>query len=387
MSTELLTRPTWAEVSRTALQHNYATVRDYVAPSATVLAVVKANAYGHGAVECALALQQEGAKWFGVTTPEEGVKLRQAGVRGRILLMSGFWRGAEELVIEHNLTPAVWDWQHIELLETAAEKMDKAPQSIPVHLKVDTGMGRLGVPMNELPQTLSLLSSANFVMLEGVFSHLASSEVVDAPDVDAQIVRFDDACLAVTESGSSPLYFHLANSAAIATRERTWKNMVRPGISLYGYFLPLSSIVTGQTEHASELPVIPVLSWKTRIISIRDVDARTPIGYNGAFITQAPSRIAVLPVGYADGFSRHLSNRGRVLVRGDYASVVGNVSMDLVTIDVTGMPGVSIGDEVVLIGEQGHRKITAWELATHAQTIPYEVLCGISERVPRRYVD
>jgi alanine racemase len=382
-----ITRPTWAEISRTALQHNYATVRDYVAPGATVCAVVKADAYGHGAAECALAFQQERAKWFGVSTPEEGVKLREAGIRGRILLMSGFWRGAEDLIIEHNLTPAVWDWEHIELLENAAEKLDKAPQSVAVHWKVETGMARLGTSMDDLNQMISVLQSAQFVMLEGVFTHMASAEVVDAPDVDAQIVRFDDACMTITESGLAPVYFHMANSAGIVTRERTWKNMVRPGLSLYGYYLPFTSVLGGLADHAPELPVIPALTWKTRIIAMRDVDARTPVGYNGAYITQAPSRLAVLPVGYADGFSRHMSNRGRVLVRGDYANVVGNVTMDLVTIDVTGMPGVSIGDEVVLIGEQGNKKITAWEHASHASTIPYEILCGISARVPRKYVD
>jgi alanine racemase len=386
MSTRI-TRPTWAEISRTTLQHNYATVRDYVAPGATVCAVVKADAYGHGAVDCALAFQQEGAKWFGVSTPEEGVKLREAGVRGRILLMSGFWRGAEDLVIAHNLTPAVWDWEHIELLENAAEKLDRAPQSVAVHWKIDTGMGRLGTSAHDINHMISVLQAANFIMLEGVFTHLASAEVVDAPDVDAQVARFDDACSTITESGLSPVYQHMANSAGILTRERTWKNMVRPGLSLYGYYLPFTSVLGGLADTTPDLPVIPALSWKTRIIAMRDVDAHTPVGYNGAYITQGPSRLAVLPVGYADGFNRHMSNRGRVLLRGDYANVVGNVTMDLVTIDVTGMPGVSIGDEVVLIGEQGNKKITAWEHASHAGTIPYDILCAISARVPRKYVD
>lgn len=387
MASELITRPTWVEISRTALQHNYATVRDFVAPNATVCAVVKANAYGHGAVACALAFQQEGAKWFGVSTPEEGVQLREAGIGGHILLMSGFWRGAEEIVIQHDLTPTIWDWEHIERLENAAEKMDKAPQSVPVHLKVDTGMTRLGVSLKDLAQMLGALQEARFVMLEGVCTHLASSEIIDAPDVDAQILRFDDACLTVTESGLSPLYFHMANSAALTTRERTWKNMVRPGLALYGYQLPFTSVVTGIAEHTSELPLVPALTWKTRIIAVRDVDARTPVGYNGAYITQVPSRLAVLPVGYADGISRDQSNRGRVIVRGNFANMVGNVTMDMITVDVTGIPGVSVGDEVILIGEQGSRKITAWDHASHAQTIPYEVLCAIAARVPRRYVD
>lgn len=379
-------RPTWAEVSLTALQHNYSTIRDYVAPDAVVCAVVKANAYGHGGPQCAQALQKEGAKWFAVTSVEEGVELRKAGIRGRVLLLSGFWRGQEEAVLEYNLTPAVWDWSHIELLENAAEKMDRAPQSVAVHLKVDTGMARLGTSLSELTAMIQVLQSSNFVMLEGVFSHMASADVVDGPESEAQLVRYDDAVTAIIENGLSPLYFHLANSAAIVTREKSWKNMVRPGISLYGYYLPFMSIITGRPDHTPELPVKPVLSWKTRIISLRDVGAHQPLGYNAAYITQAPARIAALPVGYGDGLSRQLSSRGRVIVRGDFANIVGNVSMDLTLIDVTGLP-VDVGDEVILIGESGKRSITAWDHAGHAQTIPYEILCNISARVPRIYVE
>ncbi|HUS20281.1 MAG TPA: alanine racemase [Terriglobales bacterium] len=379
-------RPTWAEVSLTALQHNYSTVRDYVAPDALVCAVVKANAYGHGAPACAQALQKEGAKWFAVTSVEEGVELRKAGIRGRILLLSGFWRGQQEAVIEYNLTPAIWDWEQIQLLEDAAEKMDKAPQSVPVHLKVDTGMARLGVSVSDLPIMIQALHSANFVMLEGLFSHMASADVIDSPDVEAQILRYEGAVTQVVQSGLSPIYFHLANSAAIVSREKSWNNMVRPGISLYGYYLPFMSVVSGHPDHSRDLPVKPVLSWKTRIISLRDVGARQALGYSAAYITQSPARIAALPVGYGDGLSRHLSSRGRVIVRGDYANIVGNVSMDITLVDVTGI-SVEVGDEVILIGESGKRSITAWDHAGHAQTIPYEILCNISARVPRIYVE
>jgi alanine racemase len=382
-----MSRPDWVEIDLTALRHNFATIRDYVAPEAVVCPVIKDDAYGHGAIECAKALQSEGAKWFAVACTEEGVELRQAGISARILLLGGFFPGDEQLLLEHNLTPAVWDWQHIELLENAAEKADKAPESVAVHLKVDTGMARLGVSLGDLPQMVDVIKQAHFVMLEGLMSHLASSEVIDAPDVDAQIQRYDDAITKVIEGGVSPLYFHLANSAAIATREKTWKNMVRPGISLYGYYLPFMSVVTHVPDTSQELPVVPVLSWKTRIMALREVDAHQPIGYNGAYITQAPARIAVLPVGYGDGLSRHQSSRGRVIVRGDYANIVGTVSMDLTTVDVTGIPGVAVGDEVVLIGEQGKRKITAWDHAQHDQTIPYEVLCRIGKRVKRKFVE
>lgn len=379
----------WAEISVTALQHNYATLRDFVAPHAIVCAVVKANAYGHGAAGCAQALQKEGAKWFGVSSPQEGAELRRANITGRILLMSGFIRGEEELLIEQNLTPIIWEWNHIELLENAAERLDRAPESIAVHLKVDTGMGRLGVALADLPQIAAVLRSAHFVFLEGLATHLASAEVLDAPDVEAQLLRFDEAALAITEAGLSPLFFHLANSAAIATRERTWKNLVRPGLSLYGYCLPLISIVTGTPDHDHDLPLKPVLTWKTRVLAIRDVGARQAIGYNGGYVTQAPARLAVLPVGYADGLSRHLSSRGRVIIREDYANIAGIVSMDLTIIDVTGIPGVDVGDEVILLGENanGRRKVTVWDMASHAQTIPYEVLTAISARVPRVYVE
>jgi alanine racemase len=379
-------RPTWAEVSLTALQHNYSTIRDYVSPGAVVCAVLKCNAYGHGAPECARALQKEGAKWFAVTSVEEGVELRQAGIGGRILLLSGFWRGQEETVVEHNLTPAIWERSHLELLEAAAEKMDKAPQSVPVHLKLDTGMARLGTNLEELPRMIAALTSANFVMMEGVFSHLASADVIDSPESESQISRYDRALVTIRESGLAPLYFHVANSSAIVSREKSWKNMVRPGISLYGYYLPFMSVVSGNPDHTLELPVKPVLSWKTRIISLRDVGARQALGYNAAYITQAPARIAALPVGYGDGLSRQLSSRGRVIVRGDYANIVGNVSMDITLIDVTGL-AVDVGDEVILIGESGDRAITAWDHAGHAQTIPYEILCNISARVPRVYVE
>jgi alanine racemase len=379
------TRPTWVEVSVSALQHNFATLRDYVSPEATVCCVVKADAYGHGAVPVARALEKEGAMWFGVTSTDEGIELRQGGITGRILLMTGFWRGEEESVVKYDLTPAVWEWWHIELLEDAAEHLQH--ETVPVHVKVDTGMARLGLKMADLGLFCGMLADAQHVVAEGLFTHLASSEVIDAPDVDAQIARFDDAATTVIESGLSPVYYHMANSAAIATRPRTWKNMVRPGLALYGYYLPFLSAITGIPDASLELPVKAALSWKTRILSVRDVPARTPIGYNGAYVTQSPSRIAVLPVGYADGVSRHHSSRGRVIVRDDYAAIIGNVAMDLTTIDITGIPGVDVGDEVILIGNSERRKITAWEFASHSGTVPYEVLCGISRRVPRRYVE
>ncbi len=338
-------RPTWAEVSLSALQHNFRTLQDHVGPHAIVCAVVKADAYGHGSVECARALQQVGCEWFGVSSPD---------------------------------------------LEDAAHKCYggrlRSPR-VPVHLKIDTGMGRLGLCTGEIGAFATTIKAAEYVFLEGLFTHLASAEVTGAPDTDAQIGRFEDAVSAIIENGLSPTYYHMANSAAIAGRQNTWRNMVRPGISLYGYYLPFTSAISGSPDPSVELQVKPVLTWKTRIHAIRDFPAKSPIGYNAAYITSAPARIAVLPVGYADGLSRQLSSQGRVIVRNDYAPIVGIVSMDMTMIDVTGIPGADIGDEVILLGSNGERSISAWEHANLAHTIPYETLCNISKRVPRKYVE
>jgi alanine racemase len=371
-------RPTWAEVSLPVLRWNFRALCDRVSPAATVCAVVKAHAYGHGAVECARALEQEGAKWFGVTSTDEGLALRDGGIAGRILLMTGFWRGNEELVLENDLTPAVWQREHIESLEQVADRLRK--DAVRVHLKVDTGMARLGASFEELPRLLGMLRAAKHVKVEGLFSHLASAEVVDSPPVDEQMARFERAVELVKQSGLAPAYLHIANTSAIATRPRSWMNFVRPGIALYGYQLP--SVLEGKSF---DLPVRPVLSWKTRIFSLRDVGAGQAVGYSGAYVTQAPARIAALPVGYADGLSRKLSSRGRVIVGDQYAPIVGNVSMDITLVDVTRIPGAEIGSEVIILGQSERCSVTAAEHARLAGTIPYEILCNISKRVPRQY--
>jgi alanine racemase len=374
-------RPTWAEVSLGTLRRNFRVVHDRVAPHATVCAVVKAHAYGHGAVECALALEQEGAEWLGVTSTDEGLALRQGGIQARVLLMTGFWRGDENWVVEHDLTPAVWTVEHVQRLESAAAA---AKKNIAVHLKIDSGMARLGVAPGQLPSVLSALASARHVRLEGLFTHLASAEVIDAPDVQAQIAQFDGTLAAVRAAGFSPEIVHMANSSAIATRPQTWKDMVRPGLALYGYNLPYTS--ARGPDRSLDLAVSPVLSWKTRIFSLRSVAAGQAIGYSGAYVTPRAAKIAALPVGYADGLSRKLSSRGRVIIRDEYAPIVGNISMDITLVDVTGVAGAEIGDEAMILGATHRRAVTAWDHARIAETIPYEILCNISKRVPRQYL-
>ena len=384
----MATRPTWAEVSLTALRQNFRVVQKHVGANVTVCAVVKADAYGHGAVECSRALESEGARWLGVTSLDEAIPLREAGILANILLMTGFWRGEEAEIIRLRLTPTVWEPWHIEVMNAAASALGVAQQ--PVHLKVDTGMGRLGVAVEQLPAVLAALKAAKHLMLEGLSTHLASSEIMDAPSVAEQERAFEIARKMVADAGMEPKFVHMANTAAVISRRETWadktgKSMVRPGVALYGYYLPFQRAGREVSGGTLRLPVKPILTWKTRILSLRNFGANQPLGYGATYVTKAPAHVAVLPVGYADGYNRQLSNRGRVIVREHYAPIVGRISMDLTLVDVTGIPGVAVGDEVILLGVGDGLSVDALEHAELANSTPYEILCNISKRVPRRY--
>ena len=376
------TRPTWAEVSLTTLRQNFRTVLKHAGAGVTVCAVVKADAYGHGAVECSRALEAEGAKWLGVTSLDEAIPLRDAGIESRILLMTGFWRGEENEIVRLGLTPTVWEPWHIQALESAAASgiLRQA-----VHLKVDTGMGRLGVSLDELPAVLQALSAAPHLVLEGLSTHLASSEIMDAPSVAEQERRFIEAQAMVRAAGFDPTLVHMANTGALISRRETWNKMVRPGVALYGYYLPFQRAGREVSGGTLRLAVKPVLTWKTRILSMRNFAANQPLGYGGTYVTKAPAHVAVLPVGYADGYNRQLSNRGRVIVRDHYAPIVGSISMDLTLVDVTGIPGIAVGDDVILLGTSDGLSVDALEHAHLANSSAYEILCNISKRVPRKY--
>ena len=365
------------------LRQNFRTVQKHVGTNVTVCAVVKADAYGHGAVECSRALEAEGAKWLGVTSLDEAIPLREAGIRANILLMTGFWRGEESEIIRLHLTPTVWEPWHIETLETAAATLSVARH--PVHLKVDTGMGRLGVGVDQLPGVLTALKAAKHLVLEGLSTHLASSEIMDAPSVAEQERNFDSARRMVREAGMETTFVHMANTAAVISRRETWNSMVRPGVALYGYYLPFRRAGREVSGGTLRLPVKPILTWKTRILSLRDFGPNQALGYGATYVTKARAHVAVLPVGYADGYNRQLSNRGRVIVREHYAPIVGRISMDLTLVDVTGIPGVAVGDEVILLGAGEGLSVDALEHAELANSTPYEILCNISKRVPRRY--
>ncbi len=378
-------RPVWAEISRSKLLHNFHLLRAQ-AGSAELVAVVKANAYGHGNLACAQALVAGGAIWLGVTSVEEGLAVRAACPNTEILAMCGLWPGEVEAVLAQRITPVVWETVH---LEEAA----RTGRPANVHLEIDTGMSRQGVRLAELPALLDRLQAMPVLRLEGVLTHFHSPEVLDSPANDAQFAQFVTAIDTIYARGLRPKWIHAGNSASLLdagankvvelAEKHGAEAMLRPGLALYGYVPRF----TGGAKPAIADELKPVLAWKARIASLRTIEPGEIAGYNATFRATRPTRLALLRVGYADGLSRLLSNRGAVLVRGRRAPIAGRISMDLTIVDVTDVPGVEIGDEVVLIGEQGRERITAYEHADLAGTIPYEILCSINVRVPRLMVD
>ena len=384
-SSRIETRPNWAEVSLPALRHNFRVLQGHVGSDVIICAVVKCDAYGHGAQECALALEQEGAKWFGVTSTDEGAILRDAGVAGRVLVMCGVYRGEEDDTLRLSLTPAVFRLQDAEALARAAARQHLT-SPVAIHLKIDTGMARLGLPLADLESFAEGIQRLPQIELEGVFSHLASSEVLDDEATQRQIERFNAALQTLAAHGLRPRLRHLANTSAAIERPDTRHNFVRPGLALYGYEQQ-PCYHDGSPAAVPTLPLRPVLAWKTHVIAIRDVPAGQALGYNGAYKTPAPARIATVSVGYGDGLSRRLFGNGEVLLRGQRAPIRGRISMDLTLVDATHIPGAAIGDEATMIGRSGEQEITARDLARWEGTVVYETLCNLTKRVPRRYVE
>jgi len=372
-------RPTWAEIDLNNLAANFKEVRERVSPAARVMAIIKANAYGHGAVECARRLASEGADWFGVALPEEGIELRESGISQPVLCLGGYWPGQAALCVQHRLTPVVYRVDMIEALNRAAAN---AGVVVDVHVKVDTGMGRLGVRFDQLSEFVAALEPFRNVRIDGLMSHLAAADdAACQPLTRDQIQRFDDAVGLFRDHGYRPTHLHLANSAGIFGHRESWGNMVRPGGVLYGLWRDVLPPSTSDAE------LMPVMSLYSRISLLKWVPPGETIGYGCTFEASRKSLIATLPIGYHDGYMRGLSNRADVIVRGTYAPVVGRVSMDLTLIDVTNVPGVEIDDQVMLLGSQNPElKVTAEDLARISGTLSYEVTCGVSERVPRVYI-
>jgi alanine racemase len=377
----LTRRPTWAEIDLNNLAANFKRVKQRVSPVARVMAVVKANAYGHGAVACARRLADEGADWFGVALPEEGIELRSSGIAQPVLCLGGFWPGQAAACIKHQLTPVVYRVDMIEALDQAASNAGAVAD---VHVKIDTGMGRLGIRFDQLSEFVAALKSFRNVRIDGLMSHLAAADDASCqPLTRDQIQRFEDAVVVFRDHGYRPTHLHLANSAGIFGYREAWGNMVRPGGVLYGLWRDVLPVSTPDPE------LLPVMSLHSRISLLKWVPPGETIGYGCTFEASRRSLIATLPVGYHDGYIRGLSNRAHVIVHGAYAPVVGRISMDLTLIDVTNVAGVELDDQVTLLGwsrPNTELKIPAEELARISGTLSYEVTCGVSERVPRVYV-
>jgi alanine racemase len=382
-------RPVWAEVRLGALKHNIKAIRRHISNGASnggrtrkILAIVKANAYGHGSVAVSRALAQAGADWFGVTCTAEGIELREEKIRKPILVLTGFWPGEEKRLIEHNLTPAITRCEQLRMLDRAAAKLRRR---VKFHVKFQTGMNRLGLNAGDVPCFARTLADCPHIECEGMFTHFASSEVFTDERVQEQQKEFERILQQLRALGVSAPLIHMANSAAIASRPETWAKMVRPGLILYGYHQSYEpSAMT--TEANTKLPLQPALALRARLISLRDTPPGQAVGYNGRWVAQRRSRIAVISAGYADGLPRSLTNKGRVIVRGRFAPLVGTVSMDLTTADVTDIPDVSVGDVATFYGADGNTTQYVSEVAALLGTVTSELCCALGTRVPRFYL-
>jgi alanine racemase len=377
---EAALRPAWVDVDLEALEHNLATVRARLEPGTRTMAVVKADAYGHGAVGVSRALAAAGVDWLGVALLEEGAELRRAGVEVPILVLGTARPAKISLYRRYRLVPTVSSLAELALWRDWASGQARAQ---PVHFKVNTGMGRLGVAMEEVPRALEILRSPQSnLRLAGVLSHFGDADDLASPRNDLQAARFDEVLALLNEEERGRIEIHMANSAASLYRPQSRFTLVRLGIAIYGVD-PAER--PGEPPHPQARDLRPVMSVKARIVQLREVPAGTPLSYGGRTVTRRRSRIAVVPVGYADGYAWRLTGKAEALVRGRRVPIAGSVTMDMTLLDVT-ETGAEPGEEVVLLGRQGDEEIPALELATHAGTISWEILCHLGLRLPRRYV-
>lgn len=388
-------RPVWAEVSLGALTHNLEGIHKYVNPPEEkrksprrILSIVKGNGYGHGGPQVAKALEKAGSDWFGVTCTDEGIAVRENGVRKPILVLTGFVPGEEARLLKHNLTPAVHRCDQLPLLERAAARRgSRKPATF--HLKIDTGMNRLGIAPSDIECFARQLAKCKHLQLTGIFSHFASSGVFTNDAVGRQTREQEECFHAALDRlralGIDPGLVHLANSAAIVSRPESWADMVRPGALLYGYH-PGYDPAEKREEAERLLPLKPVMSLRTKIIHLRRVPAGAGVGYDATFVPKRPSLIGVLAAGYGDGIHRSLGNRGSVLVRGKLAPMVGIISMDVTMIDVTDIEAVEVGDVATIYGTAGDQVLLANRVARSIGTVTSDLLCAVSQRVERVYV-
>lgn len=362
-------RGTRALIDLAALRRNFAAVRSCVDSRVKMLVVVKADGYGHSAKLVAPALVEAGADWLGVATIEEGIELRSVGISKPILVLAGSGRGDVEALREHRLSAALLD---VDMAHDLASTAKGWP--IPVHIKIDSGMGRLGVRPEQLQQLLQTIQQLDCFRVEGVFSHFGNADRVDRAFSDSQVATFSSAVATIREMGLAPEWIHLANSAATIARPQAHFSMVRPGIVLYG---------VAPSGTVSPVPLQPVMRVESRILQVKSLPAGVPVSYGQTYTTQRQTRCAVVPIGYADGYARAHSNRAFMLVRGRRVPVIGAVCMDLTMLDVTEVPEAQAGDEVVLWGRQGDEEIRVAEVGEWQGSVDYEVLIRLGKRVPR----
>jgi alanine racemase len=378
-------RPTEAIVDLEAIRANYRLAVELCGRPA--VGVVKADAYGHGAAPVARALVEAGAPLLAVALVEEALALREAGVAAPVLVMGGAYGGRYDLLLRHRLTPLLSSLEQLAGLAAAARA---AGVRATAHLKVDTGMGRLGLLPAELGPFAEAARAAPEVEIEGLCTHFASADAEDRGATERQVALFEEAAARLARAGIRPRWRHLGNSAGTIEFPAVAQDLARPGIMLYGYLPQAGGAPLPAASRAALARLRPALTWRTAIVHLKSVPPGAAVSYGGHWVAGRPSRVATLAVGYADGYPRRLSGRpgfGRaeVLVGGRRCPVAGTVCMDMVMADVTAVPGAAVGDEAVLVGAQGEERIGADELAGKAGTIAYEILCGIGARVPRRH--
>jgi alanine racemase len=370
----------WVEISLKQIADNFRAVRQVVGPEVEVMPVVKADAYRHGAVEVSRALAAAGARWLAVSNVEEGAILRDRGITTRILVMADFLPAERAGLLDYNLTPVIHSLSDIAEWDQVAAARGVSAE---YHMKIDSGMGRLGTraPARDI---LEAVGAASHARLEGLMTHFASAANYASTQTEEQLRVFQTLCAELAHAGVHPPILHMASSTPIAYGRRdAWQRMVRPGHAVYGY---VSQVAKG-TAPPPLLQVRPALAWKTAVLAVKDLPAGALVGYGGMYRTTHPTRIAVLAAGYADGIPHRLSNKGRVIANGHLAPIIGAVSMDLTTIDITHCPPLAVGDAVTLLGSEGDVSIDAQQIARVAGTISYSVLCGIHARVKRIYID
>ena len=393
-------RPCRVEIRTRALEENMRFLASLAAPHAELLAIVKANAYGHSLALCAPAAVRAGAQWLGVTSVEEGIVARALCPQARVLVIAGIFPGQAAAAIQFQLTPVAWEHWQLDELAATARAAGAQPGSLPIHLEIDTGMSRQGAGPNDLAAIFPHFGPGSPLRLEGVMTHLFAADEADGQITQSQLALLDEAMSRISAAGLFAEWLNVGNSAALVTGQARpiadlaarhgMKALLRPGLALYGLipkfdpqFDPPFTPPEPSSLTAARAALQPVLAWKASVTGVRSVPAGATVGYNATFVATEPMRLALVCAGYADGLDRSLGNRFSLLIRGQRAPLVGRVSMDQSVLDVTEIPGVQAGDEVVILGAQGSETITAFDHAAASGTIPWEVFTRIGARVAR----